>query len=163
MPTLSIARSATARLLAMLALSAAALSAAATLHAQEGMLSVPSPHDVATTMDRLEEALANEGMTVFARVDHAAGAEKAGLELPPTEVLTFGNPKVGTPLMVCSPSIAIDLPQKMLAWEEPDGTTRLGWNDPKWLAERHGTEGCDAVLEKVAGALNAFATAATGE
>ena len=162
MPTPPIARPAplpaAARLLGVLA-----LSAAATLHAQDGMLSVPSPYDVATTMDRLETVLEDKGMTVFARIDHAAGAEKAGLSLPPTEVLVFGNPKVGTPLMLCSPSIAIDLPQKMLAWEGADGTTRLGWNDPTWLAGRHGTEGCDAEIEKVAGALNAFATAATAE
>ena len=144
-------------------LAAGALLGPGAARAQEGMLSVASPHDVATTMDRLEAALAEKGMTVFARIDHAAGAERAGLALEPTEVLVFGNPRVGTPLMGCSPSIAIDLPQKMLAWRTADGGTRLAWNDPAYLAERHGTEGCDEVLGKVGAALEAFATAATGD
>jgi len=157
------------RLPAFRALPAALLSGAlasfggGALHAQDGMRSVPSPHDVATTVDRLEAVLAENGMTVFARIDHAAGADKAGLELPPTEVLVFGNPMVGTPLMGCSPSIAIDLPQKMLAWKAEDGATRLGWNDPEWLKGRHATEGCDEVFGKVDAALNAFAAAATAE
>ena len=131
--------------------------------AQEGVLSVPSAHDVATTIDRLEAALEEKGMTVFARIDHAGGAEKAGLSLAPTEVLVFGNPKVGTPLMGCARSVAIDLPQKMLAWEDEDGATRLGWNDPAYLASRHDLAGCEAVLEKVAAALEGFARTATAE
>ena len=146
---------------ALLTLGAA--SATSRLHAQEGMLSVPSPHDVATTVERLEAVLEEKGMNVFARIDHAAGAEGAGLSLPPTEVLVFGNPKVGTPLMSCSRSIAIDLPQKMLVWEAGDGTTRVGWNDPAYLRSRHGTEGCDEVFERVSAALDGFAKAATAE
>jgi len=141
-------------------LAAAALVGGTSARAQEGMLSVPSPHDVATTIDRLEAVLEEKGMTVFARIDHASGAEKADLSLPPTELLVFGNPRVGTPLMNCSRSIAIDLPQKMLAWHEASGETRLGWNDPLWLKERHATSGCDAVFEKVGEALEGFAAAA---
>jgi len=129
--------------------------------AQDGMKSVSSPHDVATTMDRLEAVLAEKGMTVFARIDHAAGADSVGIEMPGTQVLVFGNPKVGSPLMLCAPSVAIDLPQKMLAWEDATGATRLGWNDPTWLRSRHDIEGCDEVIGTVSGALDAFAAAAT--
>ena len=146
---------------ALLVLSA--LAALPRAHAQEGMLSVPSPHDVPTTVERLETALAGKGMTVFARIDHADGAEQAGLPLPPTEVIVFGNPEVGTPLMQCRRSIAIDLPQKMLVWEDESGATRVGWNDPAYLRSRHGIEGCDEELERVSAALEAFAKAATAE
>ena len=140
-----------------------ALAALPRAHAQEGMLSVPSPHDVPTTVERLEAVLAEKGMNVFARIDHAGGAEQAGLSLPPTEVIVFGNPKVGTPLMECGRSIAIDLPQKMLVWEDGSGATRVGWNDPAYLRSRHGTEGCDEVFERVSAALDAFAKAAAAE
>ena len=150
-------------LLPALLLAAAAASSGGAAHAQDGMKSVPSPHGVATTMDRLETVLAEKGMTVFARIDHAANAEGAGLALEPTEVLVFGNPKVGTPLMSCGRSIAIDLPQKMLAWQLADGTTRLGWNDPAYLKARHATAGCDEVFGKVEAALEGFAAAATGD
>jgi len=105
--------------------------------------------------------LRSKGFTIFARVDHSAGATSAGLELRPTQLLIFGNPKAGTPLMKCSQSIAIDLPQKMLAWEAEDGKVYLGYNDPSYLKERHNTEGCDEVIAKVSGALSNFAKAAT--
>lgn len=132
-----------------------------TASAQEGLTAVPSPHDVATTLDRLEAVLNEKGMTVFTRIDHAQGAMKADMELRPTQVLIFGNPMVGTPLMRCAQSVAIDLPQKMLAWEGEDGQVMLAYNDPAYLAERHAIEGCDEVLGKVSGALANFAAAAT--
>ena len=100
-------------------------------------------------------------MTVMARVNHQQGAEKAGLELRPTEVVIFGNPKVGTPLMQCAQSVAIDLPQKALIWEDANGEVWLGYNDPQYLKGRHDIEGCDEVLDKVSGALGNFAKAAT--
>lgn len=131
------------------------------VQAQQGLTVVPSPHDVATTMDKLEAVVTDKGMTVMARVDHGANAAKAELELRPTQLLIFGNPKVGTPLMLCSQSIAVDLPQKMLVWQAEDGQVYLGYNDPAYLKERHATEGCDEVFEKVAGALGNFAKAAT--
>jgi uncharacterized protein (DUF302 family) len=133
------------------------------VQAQEGLISLPSPHDVPTTLDKLEAVLNAKGMTVFARIDHAGGAAGAGIELRPTQVLIFGNPKVGTPLMQCSQSIAIDLPQKMLAWQAEDGQVYLGYNDPAHLKARHGTTGCDEVFSKVSGALGNFAKAATAE
>lgn len=132
--------------------------------AQDGLLSVPSPHDVPTTVDRLVDALESKGLTVFARIDHGANADGAGLELGPTEVLLFGNPKLGTPLMRCAPTVAIDLPQRMLAFVDGAGDTRLAWNDPAWLAGRHGIDesgDCAEVLATVSGALENFAKAAT--
>jgi uncharacterized protein (DUF302 family) len=128
--------------------------------AGEGMVSVASAHSVADTADRLEAILGAKGMTVFARVDHAAGAQKAGKSMPPTLLLIFGNPKVGTPLMLCSPSIAIDLPQKALIWEDANGKTWISYNDPQFLKLRHNTEGCDEVLQKVSMALGNFASKA---
>ena len=132
-----------------------------TAAAQDGMTTVKSSHSVSMTADKLTAVLESKGMNVFARINHAEGASKAGLELRPTEVVIFGNPKVGTPLMKCSQSIAIDLPQKMLVWEAEDGTVYVGYNDPAYLKTRHATEGCDQVFEKVSGALGNFAKAAT--
>lgn len=131
--------------------------------AQDGVSSVESPFDVQTTLDKLTAALESKGMTIFGRIDHAANAEKAGLNLRPTQVLLFGNPKLGTPLMNCARSVALDLPQKMLAWEDEAGITHLGWNAPAYLKARHSIEGCDEVLQKVSGALDNFAKAATTE
>ncbi len=127
----------------------------------DGMVTVKSPHDVATTVEKLVAVLESKGMNVFATIDHAAGAKKADMDLRPTTLVLFGNPKVGTPLMLCSQSIAIDLPQKMLAWQDEDGNVHLGYNDPMYLKGRHKTEGCDEVLGKVSGALANFAAAAT--
>ena len=131
--------------------------------AQDGVSSVESPFDVQTTLDRLTTALESKGMTIFGRIDHAANAEKADMSLRPTQVLVFGNPKLGTPLMNCAQRVALDLPQKMLAWEDEAGQTHLGWNEPAYLKARHGIEGCDEVLQKISGALAAFAKAATSE
>ncbi|MGI9293731.1 MAG: DUF302 domain-containing protein [Pseudomonadales bacterium] len=127
----------------------------------DGMVVVPSSHSVGDTIDKLTAVLEAKGMKIMARVNHAAGAQSVDLTLRPTEVLIFGNPKIGTPLMNCSQSVAIDLPQKMLAWEDDSGKVWLGYNDPMYLKGRHSTEGCDAVFEKVAGALGNFAKAAT--
>ena len=128
----------------------------ASVAAGEGMISVKSAHSVSATADRLESILGAKGMTVFARIDHAAGAKKAGQTLLPTELVVFGNPKVGTPLMLCSRSIAIDLPQKALIWEDAAGDTWISYNDPQFLKLRHNTQGCDAVLQKVSMALGNF-------
>lgn len=129
--------------------------------ADNGLVTMKSHHTVTDTADKLEALLTKKGMTVFARIDHSAGAKKVGKSLRPTELVIFGNPKVGTPLMQCAQSIAIDLPQKMLIWEDSEGVTWLGYNDPQYLKQRHHVSGCDKVLAKVAGALNKFATAAS--
>ena len=129
--------------------------------AADGLVTVKSSHDVKTTADRLEKVLKEKGMTVFQRINHAQGAEKAGMELRPTELVIFGNPKVGTPLMLCSQTAAIDLPQKALLWQDEEGQVWLTYNDPRYMADRHGITGCDKVLGKVATALEKFAHAAT--
>ena len=131
------------------------------VQADSGLISTKSAHDVKTTADRLENALKTKGMRVFIRIDHAQGAQTVGKALRPTEVIVFGNPKVGTPLMQCSQSVAIDLPQKALVWEDEAGQAWLTYNDPEYLAERHEIKGCDEVLKKVAKALNNFSMAAT--
>lgn len=129
--------------------------------AATGLIAIESPHSVAETADRLETALKAKGMTVFNRIDHAAGAVGVGAELRPTTLVIFGNPKVGTPLMQCSQSLGIDLPQKALIWLDAAGQTWFGYNDPHFLADRHQLQGCQDVIDKVAGALNNFARAAT--
>jgi uncharacterized protein (DUF302 family) len=134
---------------------------AASAAAQSGMQNVQSKHDVAATADKLEAVLRNKGMNVFARINHAAGARKAGKDLPPTELVIFGNPKVGTPLMQCARSVAIDLPQKALIWQDEAGKVWLTYNDPGYLAQRHATGDCNGVIKKVSGALANFAKAAT--
>lgn len=133
---------------------------ASTAFGDSGIVSVQSAHDVKTTADRLVSALEAKGMTVFARIDHAGGAARVGAELPPTELVIFGNPKVGTPLMQCDRAVAIDLPQKALIREQ-DGEVWLSYNAPDYLAGRHDLSGCAAVLDKVRNALGNFAKAAT--
>jgi uncharacterized protein (DUF302 family) len=126
-----------------------------------GLIIVKSSHSVKDTADKLAAILQSKEMTVFARIDHAAGAQKIGQALRPTDLIIFGNPKIGTALMQCAQSVAIDLPQKMLIWQDDQGSTWLGYNDPDHLKKRHGFDGCDPVLKKVAGALGNFATAAS--
>lgn len=131
--------------------------------ASDGVISVKSSHSVALTADRLEQALKKKGMRVFIRIDHAGGAREHGMTLPPTELVIFGNPKVGTPLMQCAALAAIDLPQKALIWEDENGQVWLSYNDPKYLAKRHSIQGCDAVIAKVEKALAGFSRKATEE
>jgi uncharacterized protein (DUF302 family) len=129
--------------------------------AEPGLIRVKSSHDVKNTADRLENILKEKGMNVFLRIDHTEGARKVGKELRPTELIIFGNPKVGTPLMQCSQTMAIDLPQKALIWQDESGQVWLTYNDPQYLAKRHGIDACKAVLDKVKNALKNFAQAAT--
>ena len=129
--------------------------------ADNGLISIKSSHDVQGTADRLENTLREKGMTVFIRINHAQGAQKVGKQLRPTELLIFGNPKVGTPLMQCSQSVAIDLPQKALIWEDEAGHVWFSYNDPRYLAKRHGITECVNVIKKIEKALSNFAHAAT--
>lgn len=129
--------------------------------ADNGLISVKSSHDVKVTADRLEKNLKMKGMTVFTRINHAKGAQKVGKKLPPTELIIFGNPKVGAPLMQCRRSVAIDLPQKALIWEDETGQVWLCLNDPKYLAKRHSIKGCDEVIKKLETALGNFVKSAT--
>jgi uncharacterized protein (DUF302 family) len=104
----------------------------------DGVISQPSRHSVPETLDRIESALRAKGIKVFARIDHRAEAVSAGLDMPPTQLLIFGNPKGGTPAMVAAPTAAIDLPLKALAWQDSDGSVWLSYNDPAYLARRFG-------------------------
>lgn len=126
-----------------------------------GLVTVVSAHDVPTTADKFAAAAEDKGLILFSRIDHAAGAKKAGMTLDPTELIIFGSPKVGTALMKCGQTVAIDLPLKALVWQDGEGVVRLSYNTPAWLAERHQLAGCEKVLEKVDGALAGLAKAST--
>jgi len=125
-----------------------------------GLNSITSHHDVKTTADHLESILQEKGMNIFARVNHTAGAEKIGETLRPTELIIFGNPQTGTPLMQDQQTAAIDLPQKMLVWEDNQGKVWLSYNNPNYLAERHGITACDELVNKIDTALENIANAA---
>jgi uncharacterized protein (DUF302 family) len=130
--------------------------------AVDGLTTIASKHGPKETMDRLEAAVKAKGMTVFARVDHAAGAQAVGLPLRPTDLLIFGNAKAGTPLMQAGQAIGIDLPLKALVWQDASGATWLSYNDPGWLARRHGLgHAVDAAIGAMTAALDAVAKAAT--
>ena len=120
------------------------LAALASAHAADGLTTLKSPHDVKATIDRLEAAAKARNLVVFLRVDHAAGAQKIGRTLRPTELIVFGNPQGGTPFMECAQSVGIDLPLKALAWQDASGQVWLGYNDPEYLAKRHDAAGCAA-------------------
>jgi uncharacterized protein (DUF302 family) len=128
--------------------------------ADNGLIVLPSAYSVKDTIDRFELAAKSKGMTIFARIDHAAGAKQAGLALSPTELLIFGNATGGTPLMQLQSTIGIDLPLKALAWEDRAGKVWLGYNDPGWLATRHGATA--DVTKAMAAGLAALAKQATG-
>jgi uncharacterized protein (DUF302 family) len=113
--------------------------------AVDGLIALKSPRSAPETMNRLVELVKQKGLNVFARIDHAAGAAKVGKTLRPTEVLIFGNPQGGTPFMECAQSVGVDLPLKALVWEDASGQVWLGYNDPVYLAQRHGVTQCPAV------------------
>ena len=104
---------------------------------EEGIVSIRSSDSVDQTVGRIKRVLQAKGVTLFALVDHSGEAEKVGMKLPPTKLLIFGNPKAGTPLMQAAPSIAIDLPLKLLVWEDAAGKVWMSYNSPEYLKERH--------------------------
>jgi len=104
---------------------------------QNGIIDIPSNHSVDETVERLKAMLQSKGITLFALIDHSGEAEKVGMKMPPTKLLIFGSPKAGTPLMLAAPSIAIDLPLKILVWEDSRGRVWLSYNSPEYLKERH--------------------------
>jgi uncharacterized protein (DUF302 family) len=140
------------------AITLALLGHALITHAAEGLVAVKSPHSAQETMDRLEAAVKQRGLNVFARIDHAAGALKVGKSLRPTELLIFGNPQGGTPLMECAQTAGIDLPLKALVWQDESAQVWLGYNDPAFLAQRHGAQTCP-VVENLRKALSGVAEA----
>jgi uncharacterized protein (DUF302 family) len=116
-----------------------------------GLVSLPSPYTVPETLDRLESILRQKNVNIFARVDHSGEAEKVGLKMPPTQLLIFGNPKGGTPLMLAAPLSAIDLPLKALAWQDAEGKVWLSYNDPQYLKSRYGL--ADDLLPPISAAI----------
>src|ERR1700677_91607 len=103
-----------------------------------GIVSKPSNHSVDQTVENLKNILQSKGITIFAVIDHSGEAEKVGMKMPPTKLLIFGSPKAGTPLMLAAPSIAIDLPLKILVWEDGQGKVWLSYNSPEYIMKRHG-------------------------
>ena len=131
--------------------------------AEDGLVTLASRYSVKDALDRLEAELKARNITIFARIDHAAGAASAGMPLRPTEVLIFGNPKAGTPLMQANQTIGIDLPLKVLAWQDAAGKVWLTYNDTSWLAQRHRLgANVEAGVNALAGVLSGLAKAAAG-
>jgi len=128
-----------------------------TPHSDNGIITLPSQHSVDQTMEKLQTLLRAKGVTLFALVDHSGEAAKVGMKLPPTKLVMFGNPRAGTPLMLAAPSVAIDLPLKLLVWEDAQGKVWLSYNSPAYLQQRHGVP--EALLPNIA-VVEALARAA---
>lgn len=129
-------------------------------NAEESVITFKSHYSAKETADRFEAIIKNKNLTLFARIDHKKNAENVDLALKPTEVIIFGNPNVGTPLMQCSQQVAIDLPQKVLITQDADQNVWLSYNNPNYLKKRHNIKGCDEVLSKIARVLNNLSKAA---
>lgn len=128
----------------------------------EGLTTVPTTFSAKETMNRLEAEIHAHGMEVFARIDHAAAAAKAGLTLAPTELIIFGHARGGTPLMQMAQTVGIDLPLKALVWQDAAGQSWLAYTEPAWIAQRHGIGAeSDAVTKRMAGVLGELAGKAT--
>ena len=149
------------KILTVLILSLCSINTTSFASDSNGIIKVKSKYSATETIDRLEAVLKKKGMTVFKRVNHTAGASQAGLQLRPTELLIFGNPKAGTPLMLCSQTSALDLPQKALAYKDEKGQVWLAYNDPAYMADRHNIKGCEKPVQNVTNALAKFASLAT--
>ena len=128
----------------------------------KGLTTIPSRFGPKETMDRLETEVRAHGMNIFARLDHAEGPREAGLELRPTEVIIFGNARGGTPLMQLSQTAGIDLPLKALVWQDSANKTWISYNEPSWIAERHGLADAQPVVNKMADLLSAISSKAGG-
>lgn len=129
--------------------------------ADNGLISKNSRYSVVETLDRLEDRLRKKGFTIVLRLRHDTSAEKAGLSLRPTELILFGNPKVGTHFMISRQAAGIDLPMKMLAWQDETGQVWLSYNDPAYIARRHGITDRDKIVVKMSKALDNFSRLAT--
>ncbi|MGM0601424.1 MAG: DUF302 domain-containing protein [Candidatus Rifleibacteriota bacterium] len=130
-------------------------------YAADCMVDVKSSFGVKETGDRLEKVMKDKGMTIFNRIKHSEAAKSIGVEFRETELIIFGNPKVGSPLMKCQQSVAIDLPQKALVWKDSEGNTWISYNNPRYLEKRHNISGCEELISKIEKVLAAIARAAT--
>jgi uncharacterized protein (DUF302 family) len=128
-----------------------------------GLIVKPSPYSVATTIDRLEDALKKKGITIVTRWNHAAKAKDVGIPLRDTELLLFGNPKLGSHMFTSKQTAGIDLPMKALAWKDEKGQVWLGYNDPQYIADRHGIDNRAEVIAKMQGALDKMSDAAVAK
>ena len=149
------------RLLVLLSL--VAFIPAMSMASDEGLVNKKSPFSVKVTLDRLENVLRKKGITIVTRWSHHAGAKKAGIPLRPTELLIFGNPKMGSHFFTSNQSAGIDLPMKALAWKDKKGQVWLTYNDPTYIANRHGIDNRPAIVKKMTGALNKLTNVAIGK
>jgi len=129
--------------------------------ANHGMITIKSAHSVKDTLDRLEAVLKKKGITIFARIQHDAGGKKVGIELRPSELLLFGNPTLGSPMFTSNQTAGIDLPMKALTWEDEKGQVWLTYNDPAFIAKRHGITDRAEIVAKMTGALKKLTGVAT--
>ena len=143
-------------------LSLIALVPVMSIAAENGIVNKKSHFSVKVTLDRLENALRKKGITIVTRWSHHAGAKKAGIPLRPTELLIFGNPKLGSHFFTSQQTAGIDLPMKALAWKDEKGQVWLTYNDPAFIANRHGIDNRPAIIKKMTGALNKLSNVATG-
>ena len=146
----------------ILAVSLIAMLPAMSLAGDNGMITKKSNYSVKVTLDRLENALRKKGITIVTRWSHHAGAKKAGIKLRPTELLIFGNPKMGSHFFTSQQTAGIDLPMKALAYKDAKGQVWVTYNDPKYIAKRHGIDNRPAIVKKMTGALNKLTNVATG-
>lgn len=131
---------------------------------QPGIITRRSPHDALKTLRRLRAAIERAGLTVFADIDHRENAVEVGIELRPTRLLIFGDPRSGAPLMRLNQTAGIDLPLKILVWQDAEGAAWLAYNDPRWLADRHGLgPAADAAAATISAALEKLAATATAQ
>jgi uncharacterized protein (DUF302 family) len=128
-----------------------------------GLTTIASSFGPAQTIDRLESAIREKGLTIFARIDHAAGAAEVGSTLRPTTLIIFGNARGGTPLMQSAQTAGIDLPLKLLVWEDAAGKTWVSYEEPSWVAQRHRATGVDEVVARLSAALKAISSKATSD
>lgn len=134
-----------------------------TAHAADEQVFLSSPYSAKSTLDKLESIAKSRGLHIFARIDHAAGAQSAGLTLRPTELLIFGHPKGGTPLMQCAQTYGIDLPLRVLAWEDAEGKAWLGYKLPSGLGKNQPQASCEAELKRLSATLDALSREAVKE
>lgn len=146
------------RILASMLAAATLAGCASMADTGNGMVAMKSPYSASETATRLEAQVRQRNLTVVARVDHAAAAQRINLTLRPTEVIIFGNPQSGTPLMLCAQAVGIDLPMKALVWQDAQAQVWIGFNDPVWIVRRHGGVDCQAA-ENVRNALATIAEA----
>lgn len=140
----------------VIALSLLALALSHTASAADGLVTKVSRHSVAATMDRIESIAKEKGMAIFARIDHAAGAKEVGMKMPAAQVMIFGNPKGGTPLMLASPGAALDLPLRVAVWEDAQGKVWASYNSVSFVQSRHNITGKDELVKNLDSALDAI-------